>query len=135
VWTLTKLGWWLLHLIEPHSKRTFPASNYLLPKPQAPATVVSPTGEQIPNPKLDPRNLPPAVVNLGWELNQPLDFYVYLSSNREGDVFTQPEDLPKLMWGNLTFGDYEESRSFESEITFPKVRNKCYFRPIRFTRV
>lgn len=66
--------------------------------------------------------LPPVTAELGWPLRQPLDFHVYLSTNRNGDVFSKPEDLPHFVWDNILFGSYDESRTVSYDVNFPEVR-------------
>jgi len=105
-----------------------PATNYFSgSKPQAPA-VVKP-GDAL---AVDPRMLPPANLQLGWELNQKMDMHVYLSTSPNGDVFSQQwtsggredhdKDLPHFVWENLTFGNWKDSRIVELDVKFPWVR-------------
>lgn len=108
-----------------------PASNYFSgSKPQA--TVSSP-GQPGDAPAVDARSLPPANLQLGWELGQRLDMHIYLTTSPNGDVFSNQwtsgwrenadKDLPNFVWENITFGNWKDSRTVEMQINFPPVSN------------
>lgn len=104
---------------------------FLTPKSPSTAPVV---------PGTEPTNLPPQIVNPwsvpptqalpGWNLQQPLDMHVYLSTSPNGDVFTKwtagfrkdnDAELPHFVWLNITYGDYNDARVVEYDIKFPDV--------------
>lgn len=47
--------------------------------------------------------------------------HVYLSTNPEGDVFRHKEPLPHFAWDGITFGDWNEARTIDLNVDFPKV--------------
>jgi hypothetical protein len=81
--------------------------------------------------------LPPVNLQLAWELGQRLDIHVHISTSPNGDVFSnqwtsgwredRDKDLPNFVWENLTFGNWKDSRTFETDIKFPEVsiRSMC----------
>jgi hypothetical protein len=82
-------------------------------------------------PAVDPRMLPPVNLQLAWDLDQRLDMHVHLSTSPNGDVFSNQwtsgwrgdhdKGLPNFVWENLTFGNWKDSRTFETDIKFPEV--------------
>lgn len=126
MWAVTQLA----------SKYLFPASTNTA-TPAAPAT--TPGGvpnAQVPVAAVDPWKLPPIEASLGWELGQPLDLYVYLSTNPRGDVFTKPESLPHFVWGNISFGSWDDSRTVSYDVDFPQsvLRNGSLWADIFLTK-
>ncbi|KAF6762052.1 cleft lip and palate associated transmembrane protein [Ephemerocybe angulata] len=91
---------------------------------------------QVPVAAVDPWKLPPIEASLGWELGQPLDLYVYLSTNPRGDVFTKPESLPHFVWGNISFGSWDDSRTVSYDVDFPQsvLRNGSLWADIFLTK-
>ncbi|KAF8239025.1 cleft lip and palate associated transmembrane protein, partial [Tricholoma matsutake] len=120
------------------------ASNYFSgSKPQA--TVSSP-GQPGDAPAVDARSLPPANLQLGWELGQRLDMHIYLTTSPNGDVFSNQwtsgwrenadKDLPNFVWENITFGNWKDSRTVEMQINFPPsvLRNGSLWADIILTK-
>ncbi|KLO14990.1 cleft lip and palate associated transmembrane protein [Schizopora paradoxa] len=76
-------------------------------------------------------SLPPAQAELLWPIGISLDMHVYLSTSPNGDVFAHQrtmnynkEELPSFVWGNITFGDWNEKRAVDFDVTIPtKVQN------------
>jgi hypothetical protein len=100
-------------------------------KPQT-TPVVSPGGEAPPS--VGPVNtflLPPKQAYLAWALGQPLSMHVYFSTSPNGDVFSrqwtsgwredQDKNLPSFVWSNITFGDWNDHRTEDLDITLPEV--------------
>ncbi|KAF5388430.1 hypothetical protein D9615_000671 [Tricholomella constricta] len=76
---------------------------------------------------VDPWLLPPAQAIPAWDLGQKLDMHVHLSTSPHGQVFNTPiwqkqqdKDLPKFIWTNLTFGDFNVAHKADFDIKFPK---------------
>ena len=56
--------------------------------------------------------------------------HVYLSTSLTGDVFSgkrtpsrqnHDEDLPKFVWENITFGDWNDARVVHYDVQLPEV--------------
>ncbi|KAK7062170.1 cleft lip and palate associated transmembrane protein [Favolaschia claudopus] len=81
-------------------------------------------------PQADPRTLPPVQLIPAWETGQALDMHVFMSTSPIGDVFSsqwtsgyredQDARLPKFVWKNITFGDWNDARVEEFNINFPQ---------------
>ena len=81
-----------------------------------------------PNPFL----IPPQNVEPAWLLGIDLSVYVYLSTSPTGDIFSciwtkgwrssDDADLPRFSWENITFGDWNEKRVADLDISLPQVR-------------
>ncbi|CAK5275314.1 unnamed protein product [Mycena citricolor] len=114
------------------------ASKYLFSQfgdSKAPATTTTTTttadGTPASAEAVNPWLLPPQQVHPAWELNQPLDMHVHLSTSPSGDVFSsrwtsgyrkdRDEGLPSFVWNNISFGNWSESRTAEFDVTFPET--------------
>ena len=94
-----------------------------------------------PKPPANPLALPPKEVSLAWQLGQPLDMHVRLTTAPPAQVFNMPnwlkeqdKGLPKFVWSNITFGDWDTAYTAEFDVKFPKVRVhswQCYCRAER----
>ncbi|KAG5639698.1 hypothetical protein H0H81_005881 [Sphagnurus paluster] len=105
------------------------ATKYFLgtPVPSQPAAASSKPGASNSAPDVNPWLLPPAQAQLAWQLGQKLDMHVQLSTAPQGQAFTtarwrkeQDKDLPKFVWPNFTFGDYNAVYSAEFNVKFPQ---------------
>ena len=76
-------------------------------------------------PTVDPWLQPPVHAQPTWALGQSLSMYIYLTST--GDIFPmnqvkkKEEGLPSVLWENITFGDWNEVRSVQFNVTMPLV--------------
>ncbi|KAG5648786.1 hypothetical protein DXG03_000135 [Asterophora parasitica] len=101
------------------------ATKYFSKPSTTPKPVASKPGE--PNAQaVNPWLLPPAQAVPAWPLGQELDIHVHLTTAPHGQVFNAPnwqkkqdKDLPKFIWSNLTFGDYNAAFKAEFDIKFP----------------
>ena len=59
--------------------------------------------------------------------------HVYLSTNPEGDVFRHEEPLPHFVWDGITFGDWNEARTIDLDVNFPKVCLHGHPTPVALT--
>ena len=94
--------------------------------PSKPPDVQAQPGK--PNPFL----IPPQNVEPAWPLGIDLSMYVYLSTSPTGDIFSRiwtkgwrssdDTDLPRFSWENITFGDWNEKRVADLDISLPQVR-------------
>lgn len=52
-----------------------------------------------------------------------LDMHVYLSTSIDGQYYPGKlnEDLPSVVWDNITFGSWTEKRSIDFDVHIPKV--------------
>ena len=81
-----------------------------------------------PNPFL----IPPQNVDPAWPLGIDLSMYVYLSTSPTGDIFSRKwtkgwrssddADLPRFSWENITYGEWNEKRDADLDISLPQVR-------------
>ena len=101
-------------------------------KPQTTPVVSAPGGEAPPSVgHVNPHLLPPQQAYLAWALGQPLSMHVHLSTSPNGDVFSrqwtsgwredQDKNLPSFVWSNITFGDWNDHRTEDLDITLPEV--------------
>ncbi|KAI0700790.1 cleft lip and palate transmembrane protein 1-domain-containing protein [Cytidiella melzeri] len=58
-----------------------------------------------------------------WPLGIPLSMHVYLSTSSFIDAFAKKEgdELPHFVWENITFGDWDESRTVDLDVKLPNV--------------
>lgn len=96
----------------------------------SPSTAVPTTQPGQPTDKVavNPWHLPPVQAFSEWHLGQALDMHVYLSTSQSNDVFIQSKskadkDLPRFVWENITFGDFNEARVVELDVKFPEVKS------------
>jgi len=84
---------------------------------------VGPDGQPLP---VQPRPITDGII--AWPLGSKLSMHVYLSTNPEGEVFRHEEPLPHFVWGGITFGDWNEARTIDLDVDFPKVccRSRSY---------
>ena len=47
--------------------------------------------------------------------------HVYLSTDPNGDVFGNKEPLPRFVWSDITFGDWNEARVIDLDVNFSEV--------------
>ncbi|KAF9006686.1 cleft lip and palate transmembrane protein 1-domain-containing protein [Cyathus striatus] len=93
-------------------------------------------------PVVNPWDLPPQKAALAWPLGQKLDMHVYLSTSPDAVKFLKSfgkdnnEGLPQFVWGNITFGDYNEVRVAEYDVKFPEsvLNNGTLWADIFLTR-
>ncbi|TFK43833.1 cleft lip and palate transmembrane protein 1-domain-containing protein [Crucibulum laeve] len=101
------------------------------PKPETPAVVDSPVtaNSDASKPVINPWEALPVQALPEWPLGQKLDMHVYLSTSPNGDPFTKwtaayrksnDEGLPHFVWGNITFGDWNDARVAEFDVKFPE---------------
>lgn len=98
--------------------------------PAAPATtptLFDPSAP--PSEQTNAFSLPPTSAELMWPIGISLDMHVYLSTSPNGDVFAHQrtmsynkEELPSFVWGNITFGDWNEKRVADLNVSLPAVR-------------
>ena len=107
------------------------------PQTKEPSVVVPSVHDaSVPNPHVppgpqDPRHQPPQQVFLGWPLGIALDMHIYLSSSPAGDVLSskwangwkkkEDVDLPHFVWDNITFGNWDDTRSIDLDVPIPPV--------------
>jgi hypothetical protein len=104
------------------------AHNNLASKLLAPKTAPTESPDAIPGrgsgPGLvDPFSIPPAQAYLAWPLGIPVSLYFHLSTS--GQAFASDSadaDLPRFVWQNITFGDWNEVRTVDYDIHLPEVR-------------
>lgn len=101
-------------------------------KPKAAAPELVKSGDA---PTIDSRLLPPVNVELGWRLGQRVDMHVYLTTSPNGDIFNKDwmsgrdnddKNLPNFIWENLTFGNWKDTRTMETDVKFPEVSVSLY---------
>jgi len=132
IWALTQLGMSfhgttsdILELV------LFPGTRLLTQSPTEPSVAPDANPSQVPS---DPNavnswDLPPTHADPAWQLGQKVDIHVYMSTSPNGDVFAtsnwlkeQDKDLPKFVWGNITFGDWNSVAVVqEFDVRFPSV--------------
>ncbi|KAI0089148.1 cleft lip and palate associated transmembrane protein [Irpex rosettiformis] len=56
-----------------------------------------------------------------WPLGVPLSMHVYFSSSNQIDAFKKKDgpELPHFVWENITFGDWDDSRTIDLDIKIP----------------
>jgi hypothetical protein len=100
------------------------------PTPSAPPVVAdrgAPAADAV-----DPFLLPPKQAHLAWPLGQRVSMHVYLSTSSNGDVFSREADsprqrvdrdegLPKFVWENITFGEWDDARVTHYDVRIPEV--------------
>lgn len=84
--------------------------------------------------KPDPRTLPPVAAAPVWPLGIDLSMQVHLSTSPTGDVFShkwtkawresEDQGLPHFVWENITFGDWNDKRVVNFNVTLPLVRQR-----------
>ena len=102
------------------------------PTPVAPATPGQAEGVPQAQVVSNPWSLPPQKAAPAWDFNQPLSMHVHLSTSATGDVFSAQwtsawrkdadEGLPNFKWENITYGDWQETRVKDLNVTLPEVR-------------
>lgn len=93
--------------------------------PAIPSAYPSQVAQETPNANVpSPHELPPQTASLGWPLGMSLDMHVYLTTSPTGDVFSNIKEdrgLPSFVWGNLTFGSWDENRVVDFMVDLPYV--------------
>lgn len=58
-----------------------------------------------------------------WPLGLPLSMHVYFTSSNQVDAFKRKDghELPHFVWDNITFGNWDESRTIDLDIKLPEV--------------
>ena len=112
-----------------------PASKEPPPSPVASGTTTSTIipGQTVPPVANIPAIPTQSFLDPSWPLGIPLSMHVYFNTNPKGDVFSRKwtsmyrkngdEDLPHFVWDNITFGDWQESRTIEYDVKLPPVRD------------
>jgi hypothetical protein len=95
--------------------------------------VIAPGGTGEP---INPFLLPPVEVLPAWDLGQTLSMHIHLSTSPTGDVFWSKwarkdkisgNQLPSVVWENITYGDWKETRTVEFNVTIPEVSSRPLF--------
>jgi hypothetical protein len=60
-----------------------------------------------------------------WWIGQPVDMHVCVSMSPHGEscaVRGPRKELPRVVWENITFGDWKDSRVADWNVSLPKAR-------------
>ncbi|TDL29528.1 cleft lip and palate transmembrane 1 [Rickenella mellea] len=97
------------------------------PTPPPPAVPVAFNPSSVPAPadgQPSPFSLPPASASLAWPTGIDMTMHVHLSTLDSGNVFANKPNkgvgLPHFKWENITFGNWNEKRVMEFDVTLPK---------------
>ena len=143
-WCISQLSvsiwylWWISgHLHVFHQVTDFLSKKTATPPPPAPAVPSAYDPSKPPDVQAQPGRpnpflIPPQNVEPAWPLGIDLSMYVYLSTSPTGDIFSRiwtkgwrssdDADLPLFSWENITFGDWNEKRVADLDISLPQVR-------------
>ncbi|KII95289.1 hypothetical protein PLICRDRAFT_128949 [Plicaturopsis crispa FD-325 SS-3] len=105
---------------------------------KAPATPPVPNAQVTPGAQgpvapvqVDPFLLPPVRTTSAWPLGERISMHVHLSQSPNGDVFSSKwtsawrhdadAGLPSFVWSNITYGDWQESRTAEYQVNLPEA--------------
>ncbi|KAI0268232.1 cleft lip and palate associated transmembrane protein [Gloeopeniophorella convolvens] len=112
--------------------------------PKAPAAVQPPPPAipggavgNVPAPgQVNPFLQPPAQAFLAWPLGIPVSLYFHLSTDPSGQPHPGEKDLPRFVWHNITFGDWNEVRKEDYTVHLPESvqRNGSLWAHISLTR-
>ena len=101
------------------------ASKFFVSKPPTTTTsTLASSGESDASAVVDPFSLPPVHAIPAWPHGVLLSMHVYLSTDPYGNVFTtglKDAELPHFVWQNITFGDRNEARTIQYDVSIPEV--------------